>query len=60
MHGMPTHGYFGKLYLLICFCCSQVIWFGDLNYRLNLSDSDVRFLLAREELTILLANDQVK
>eukprot|EP00250_Pteridium_aquilinum_P008687 c18133_g1_i1 orf=533-2320(-) len=38
----------------------RIIWFGDLNYRLNMSDSKVRFLVAREDWTALLDKDQLK
>ncbi|MCO5611714.1 hypothetical protein L7F22_065972 [Adiantum nelumboides] len=38
----------------------RIIWLGDLNYRLNVVDSDVRFLVAREDWTALLRKDQLR
>eukprot|EP00249_Psilotum_nudum_P002768 c15901_g1_i1 orf=332-1363(+) len=38
----------------------RIIWLGDLNYRLNLSDNDVQALVAREEWEILLKKDQLQ
>ena len=38
---------------------SRVIWLGDLNYRLALSPSVTRSLLAREDWDALLEKDQV-
>lgn len=38
----------------------QVFWFGDLNYRLNGADTDVRKLVALEKWDELLNNDQLK
>ncbi|MCO5608551.1 hypothetical protein L7F22_062762 [Adiantum nelumboides] len=38
----------------------RIIWFGDMNYRLNMSDSKARFLVAREDWTTLLGKDQLK
>lgn len=38
----------------------RIIWFGDMNYRLNMLDSKVRFLVAREDWTALLVKDQLK
>lgn len=38
----------------------RIIWFGDLNYRLNMSDSKVRFLVSREDWAALLVKDQLK
>eukprot|EP00249_Psilotum_nudum_P014625 c24923_g1_i1 orf=562-2301(-) len=42
------------------FAHDRIIWFGDLNYRLNLADNDVRMLVAREEWEILLQKDQLR
>ncbi|KAI5076472.1 hypothetical protein GOP47_0008537 [Adiantum capillus-veneris] len=38
----------------------RIIWLGDLNYRLNVVDSDARFLVAREDWTALLQKDQLR
>ncbi|KAH7440504.1 hypothetical protein KP509_04G110600 [Ceratopteris richardii] len=38
----------------------RIIWFGDLNYRLNTVDSEARFLVAREDWTALLQKDQLR
>eukprot|EP01018_Ginkgo_biloba_P033234 Gb_08631 [translate_table: standard] len=38
----------------------QVIWFGDLNYRLNISDGETRKLVAKEEWEELLSRDQLR
>eukprot|EP00250_Pteridium_aquilinum_P034475 c7644_g1_i1 orf=582-2444(-) len=38
----------------------RIIWLGDLNYRLNVADTDARFLVAREDWTALLAKDQLR
>ncbi|KAI5070529.1 hypothetical protein GOP47_0014872 [Adiantum capillus-veneris] len=38
----------------------RIIWLGDLNYRLNVVDSDARFLVAREDWTALLRKDQLR
>lgn len=37
-----------------------IIWLGDLNYRLNLPDSEIRFLVAREDWPVLLGKDQLR
>lgn len=39
---------------------SQVFWFGDLNYRINMSDSEVRKLVAKKQWHELLNSDQVR
>lgn len=36
-----------------------IIWFGDFNYRIDLPNQEVRELAAKNQLDILLANDQV-
>ncbi|KAH7331276.1 hypothetical protein KP509_20G023800 [Ceratopteris richardii] len=38
----------------------RIIWLGDLNYRLNMSNSNARFLVSREDWTALLEKDQLK
>ncbi|KAI5057374.1 hypothetical protein GOP47_0027389 [Adiantum capillus-veneris] len=38
----------------------RIIWFGDMNYRLNMPDGKARFLVAREDWTALLEKDQLK
>ncbi|KAH7437124.1 hypothetical protein KP509_05G057500 [Ceratopteris richardii] len=38
----------------------RIIWFGDLNYRLNMSNNNARFLVSREDWTALLLKDQLK
>lgn len=38
---------------------SQIFWFGDLNYRLSMSDTKVRKLVALKRWDELLKNDQV-
>ncbi|KAF8107534.1 hypothetical protein N665_0119s0003 [Sinapis alba] len=40
-------------------CHDQVFWFGDLNYRLNMSDSDVRKLVAQKRWDELKNSDQL-
>ncbi|KAK4793341.1 hypothetical protein SAY86_023776 [Trapa natans] len=40
-------------------CHEQIFWFGDLNYRLNMVDSDVRKLIARKQWNELINNDQL-
>lgn len=39
---------------------SQIFWFGDLNYRLNMEDADVRKLIALKRWDELVSNDQVR
>lgn len=39
---------------------SQVFWFGDLNYRLNMADSEVRKLVAQKRWDELKNSDQVR
>lgn len=39
---------------------SQIFWFGDLNYRISMLDSDMRKLVARRRWDELLSNDQVR
>ena len=43
----------------ISFWCSQIFWFGDLNYRVDLPDSEVRYLVAMKKWDDLLKSDQV-
>jgi hypothetical protein len=43
----------------ISFWCSQIFWFGDLNYRIDLPDSEVRYLVAMKKWDDLLKSDQV-
>lgn len=38
----------------------RIIWLGDLNYRLALSDSEIRSLVAREDWMALLEKDQLR
>lgn len=38
---------------------SQIFWFGDLNYRLNMSDVDIRKLVAQKRWNELINYDQV-
>lgn len=38
---------------------SQIVWLGDLNYRLNLMDNEIRLLVAQEDWTSLFKEDQV-
>lgn len=38
---------------------SQIFWFGDLNYRLNMMDTEVRELVAQERWDKLINSDQV-
>lgn len=38
----------------------RIIWLGDLNYRLSLSDSDIRSLVAREDWLTLLGQDKLR
>ena len=45
---------------LFSFNNSQVFWFGDLNYRLNMSDSEVRKLVAQKRWDELKNSDQVR
>lgn len=42
------------------FLNSQIFWFGDLNYRLNMLDSEVRKLIALKRWNELIKNDQVR
>ncbi|OWM88297.1 hypothetical protein CDL15_Pgr003709 [Punica granatum] len=37
----------------------QIFWFGDLNYRLNMADSDVRKLVAKKQWNELMNHDQL-
>lgn len=37
----------------------QIFWFGDLNYRLNMLDTEVRELVARKQWNELISNDQL-
>ncbi|KAK6935024.1 hypothetical protein RJ641_035179 [Dillenia turbinata] len=37
----------------------QIFWFGDLNYRLNMSDTEIRKLVARKQWEKLINNDQL-
>lgn len=39
---------------------SQIFWFGDLNYRISMLDSDMRKLVALRRWDELLSNDQVR
>lgn len=39
---------------------SQMFWFGDLNYRLNMSGAEVRKLVALKRWDELIDNDQVR
>lgn len=39
---------------------SQIFWFGDLNYRLNMVDEEVRKLVAQKRWDELLNSDQVR
>lgn len=39
---------------------SQIFWFGDLNYRINMLDAEVRKLVDKKQWAELLNNDQVK
>lgn len=39
---------------------SQIFWFGDLNYRINMLDSEVRKLVAKKQWDELLNNDEVR
>lgn len=39
---------------------SQVFWFGDLNYRLNMVDAEVRKLVAQKRWDELINSDQVR
>lgn len=38
---------------------SRIFWFGDLNYRLNLPDAEVREMVARKQWDELINSDQV-
>lgn len=38
---------------------SKIFWFGDLNYRINMSDAEVRKLVDRKQWAVLLNHDQV-
>lgn len=38
---------------------SQIFWFGDLNYRLNMMDDDVRKLVSQKRWDELINSDQV-
>ena len=38
---------------------SKIFWFGDLNYRLNMLDTEVRELVAKKKWGELLNSDQV-
>lgn len=39
---------------------SQIFWFGDLNYRINMSDEEVRKLVAQKKWDELINYDQVR
>lgn len=39
---------------------SQIFWFGDLNYRINMSDGEVRKLVALKKWDELMNYDQVR
>ncbi|XP_059072764.1 type I inositol polyphosphate 5-phosphatase 2 isoform X1 [Cryptomeria japonica] len=39
---------------------NRIIWFGDLNYRIALNDSEIRSLVEKEEWKTLLQSDQLK
>uniref|UniRef100_A0A7C9CZH4 Inositol polyphosphate-related phosphatase domain-containing protein n=1 Tax=Opuntia streptacantha TaxID=393608 RepID=A0A7C9CZH4_OPUST len=40
-------------------CHDQIFWFGDLNYRLNMTDSEVRKLVANKQWNELINTDQL-
>ncbi|KAJ8426302.1 hypothetical protein Cgig2_007533 [Carnegiea gigantea] len=40
-------------------CHDQIFWFGDLNYRLNMTDSEIRKLVASKQWDKLVNNDQL-
>lgn len=48
-----------KLIHLDCSVTSQIFWFGDLNYRLNMLDAEVRKLVANKQWDELINYDQV-
>ncbi|KAL9669731.1 hypothetical protein QQ045_007279 [Rhodiola kirilowii] len=41
-------------------CHDQIFWFGDLNYRLNMSDAEVRKLVAEKQWNKLIRSDQLR
>lgn len=61
-----THPHILQLvHILLVMCLSfvltnsRIFWFGDLNYRINVADADVRKLIAIKNWSKLLHNDQV-
>jgi hypothetical protein len=43
----------------LLFANSQIFWFGDLNYRINMSDGEVRKLVDLKKWDKLMSHDQV-
>ena len=48
-----------NLYLNPSFVTRRIIWLGDLNYRVNLTNDNIHVLIAQRAWTTLLKEDQV-
>lgn len=48
-----------KFVCVFLHACRKIIWFGDLNYRLNLSYDEARIFISKKEWSSLIEKDQV-